>query len=314
VHSHPIQERINVDPIWYGIGDDWRLWSPIDEALEGWEELLSYIEGKWNFNTVRLSFSFPNTNMETHTPLNFTELEMVLNVLDIYEFKAIIDCHNWMDSANFFGSPEWYKGWIEIAERFTDDSRIVAYGLFNEPFDLSEEANFSGCDTRHSSVEGQYGVLETYGRCIDAIRETGDNHTIVLGPPTFMLSWDDAMQPELIPEEYRFSNTIIPFHSWITTSDFGDMAINCLTSETMMDAWISDGWNIFMQECGMLIDDEFSRELGWDIDSDIQAWWFTRCVRYCFENDVGFNVWLYRHDISNHDMSLTDSHYRRVIS
>ena len=65
-------------PDWIGTGEDWALWS--DEPLDAWTEYLADIQ-KWHFNTLRLSFRFPDAPAITHTPLNHEQLDAILNIL-----------------------------------------------------------------------------------------------------------------------------------------------------------------------------------------------------------------------------------------
>ena len=260
-------------PQWYGIGDDWRLWMDIDSALATWNALLPHLKVRWGFNTVRLAFSFSDSGGETHTVLDYGELDRVLDVVGRYGFRAVLDLHNWQDMRGYFGSPQWMQQWSALSSRYRDDARVVAYGLFNEPFR----------ETWHSSVED---VLSAYVNCIDAIRATGDQHTIVLPPPPlFMATMENAFDSESIPERLRRENVVVSHHAWF-------MDETALMEKVEFDRALMDAWeNMWMAECGVVF----------EYDREAQENYFKEVVRLCRQRGMGFCVWLYRIDPQLYD-------------
>jgi len=213
---------------------------------------------------------------ETHTILDFGELDNVLAVLDRHGFRAVLDLHNWQDMIGYFGSSAWVQHWVELASRYKHDDRIVAYGLFNEPFP----------ETRHSSVNN---VLSAYVDCIDQIRATGDEHTIVLPPPPlFTATIDDAFNPDSIPEGLRRENVVVSHHAWY-------MREVALADKLEFDAALMDSWDrMWMAECGVLF----------EYDLEEQGNYFKEVLRLCRQRHMGFCVWLYRINAQLYDELL----------
>ena len=63
--------------------------------------------------------------LTTRNKIDFRELDQVLDLFDSYGIKVVLDLHNYNDMAGFFGSEEWIASWVEMANRYKNDDRIV---------------------------------------------------------------------------------------------------------------------------------------------------------------------------------------------
>ena len=270
---------MSVNPKWYGVGEDYKVMmkdAPLATALERWNIEIPKMK-KWGFNTVRLSFRFPPSGT-THSVIIHDELDAVLQLLSQNGFKAILCLQNWKDMHGFFGSPEWTQNWIDLANRFKGDTRIRAYELFNEP----------GQETWHSSVDGGgagvghgEGVMTALAECVDAIRATGDNHTIVYPDPWFIRPTETAVfHPETIPSALKRPNIVVGFHLWQ-----GDPNIFSVDYHLRQrgQAWVNAGWNIYVGEMGVFYNRPWDEQKQWCID----------VINYMMEHGGGFNYWMH---------------------
>lgn len=171
---------------------------------EAWQLHLPEIQAM-GLNTVRLAFAFNDSsqNPQSSAPsadiLDFSKLDWVLDFLDNYNIKAILDLHNCEDMYGDFGSEKLFNNWMALAQHYMGDSRVVAYELFNEPNSL----------TWSPSIQSKMDAARFYIELTNAIREVDPRHIVI---------WES--QPYVPPlEEIADSlpqNMVFTFHRWWT--------------------------------------------------------------------------------------------------
>lgn len=284
----PIGKEIN----WYGIGSDWKVYmkdSSIGTALQRWETEIPKIK-QWGFNTVRLAFRFDNEG-DAHSLLNYQELDQVLSLMNENNLKVILDLHDWRDMYDYFGSQTWIDNWVNLAQYYKNNDIIIAYELFNEPF----------TQNWHSSVDGGgcgvgygEGVMTALAECVDAIRATGDEHTIVYPDPWFIRPTEtDVMHPERIAETLKRDNVIITFHLWQNNPDVFSIDYHM---EQRAQAWINAGWDIWVGEMGVFPNRPWTEQEDWCVGA----------INYVVDRNIkGFNLWM--HGYSSRDQAWSMS-------
>jgi len=248
-----------------GIGEDYLLWSW--DYLATWRDLLRKAE-RWNFNTFRLSFRFPEAPATTHSLLDYKKLNEVLNLLSVHGIKAVLDCHNWRDHYGWFGSDEWINSWVELASVFKGDSRILAYELFNEP-----------CrDTWCPSITSTEGVARAFAKATDAVRQVDSARTVVWADPFDYYGGS-------VPEDTRRGNVIYAFHGWIDTSNVSAAKMYAFRKAKQMDDWerIYGHGSAWLGEFGTF------GEYDWEAQKTFAVTLINRCL----ESDIGFCWWTY---------------------
>jgi len=137
-------------------------------------------------------------------PIDFNLLDSVLTMLSQKGMKVIF-CPflNWKDHTGYFGSQDWIDKWVALAQRFKYDARIWLYEIFNEP---------NSTTWAPLTVTNIAGVHQALARCVDAIRATGDNHTILLPDQMVYSNWTWAYTAGT-----KRPNTMQAFHFWEST-------------------------------------------------------------------------------------------------
>lgn len=286
----PVKENLE----WYGVGEDWKVYmkdSSIEVALQRWQGEIPKIK-QWGFNTVRLSFRFPASG-NAHSVIIYSELDRVLDLLTNNGLKAILDLHDWRDMNSFFGSQEWINSWVDLATYYRDDDRIVAYELFNEPFTF----------TWHSSVEGGgcgvgygEGVLTALAKCVDAIRATGDQHTIVYPDPWFIRPTEnDVLHPERIPSHLKRSNVVVTFHLWQIDPTIFSVDYHM---KQRANAWMNAGWDVWVGEMGVFPFRPWDEQKSWCVEviNDVLQ-----------RNCKGFNLWFHGYESRQQAWDMSDA-------
>lgn len=269
-----------------GFGTDYRVYytnksAPIETVLADWQSEIPNIKS-FGFNTVRLSFAFNNSGDTTHSILVYSELDQVLTLLDQNGLHAILDLHNYNDMEGFFGSTGWIQSWTDLAEHYKNDQRIVAYELFNEPFTSTWASNVQtgGAD----GPEGT-GCLQALAQCVDAIRSTGDHHTIIYPDPYFIIPNSQIMNPNYIPASLKRTNVIITFHCW-----YGDnQTINTMNAELTSKEKEIAAWQKYYPV--------WIGEYGWytgpTYNQTIQQTWLVALTEFAIQNGIKVSWWLH---------------------
>jgi len=164
--QYVVDDRIFEDGkevVWRGYGGTY-LFTEDTDYLQAWENHLQEINKmKANgLNTMRLAFRFPFDNVSSADLLNCTKLDEVLNWLNLHGLRVILDNHG----GEGFGSQELVDAWVELASRYENDPRIVAYELFNEPF----------YDTREPWVDTPQDCVFVYHQLTEAVRRVDPDH------------------------------------------------------------------------------------------------------------------------------------------
>lgn len=277
---------------WNGVGEDYLLWS--DRPIQAWEELLPQLE-YWGFDTVRLSFAFPDAPPRpeggyTHNPIDFNRLDQVLELLSSHGIKGILDCHNYNDHEDWFGSEAWIDDWVRVARRFKGDDRILAYELYNEPEYMT---------WHEPDVTSRADVLSALAKCKDAIRAIGDMHIIVYSDPYY---YDYAKPTD------RW-NIVTSFHAWATQANTVEGAQNHASQviQAMSDwSWITKVW---LGEFGAIYDwdDYLNKTERWRA----QKAFVVDLVDFSLANKSGFSWWLYSNKIGPVNELMAQTRYMK---
>lgn len=243
------------NPQWFGYGVDYKNIQAAD-----FEKMLN-----WNFNTVRLAFRFADGGSH-HSILNYTDLDQVLNQLDLNGLTAILDLHNWQDMNGYFGSEAWIQNWVNLAARYRDDDTVLAYEIFNEPF--PQQWN--------PVVTNKWQVGFYLARCIDRIREVDPNKTIVIPDPQFFMSNEANVQGYIDSGNAR-PNTVIAYHWWGARSAFSHHANRIAVWQPYFKLWLGEMG--FLNPSGGSY--PWAEQFPYTVDK----------VNYCLDNNLGFNLW-----------------------
>ena len=284
---------------WIGIGSDWRVLNKktpllLEEVLDVWRADIEDRMEKWSFNTVRLGFAFPNTGNTTRNKINFEELNEVLDLFDSFRIKVILDLHNYEDMEGYFGSNEWINSWVELANIYKDDDRIVAFEIFNEPFGQDKPSRINTWDSKitggGSSInDGTEGVAEALAECVDAIRATGDNHIIVYPDPWwFRPSIDEVYNPQtFLTSGYSPENIVITMHPWFLWENQSLDKMNefFVNQVEKFEAW-AEYYPIWIGEFGAAS----PQEKPWIAQKTLCK----QIVDYTISEGIGFNFWIAR--------------------
>lgn len=292
-------------PEWYGIGADWRLFdhtpqnpegTPLtdDQLLQAWRQDIDDHEEQYGFNMVRLAFSFKDSGGVAHNVFD-DELDKILDLFSRNGIGVILDLHNWGDMPYFFGSSTWLTDWTAIAQRYKNDTRIIAYELFNEPFGPTDPPALNGINNWDPSVTGGgcgipyssvgKSVKEALAQCVDKIRATGDNHTIIYPPPWYFNVGDELSHPELFSNSTACRpNIVITFHEWFedpTMQTESDFSAWWSKQESEMTLW-ERYFPIWIGEFGI-------STVANNID--FQQTINTVIINWAVANHVGFSLW-----------------------
>jgi len=207
VEGDRILNETGVETIWRGSGGSY-LFHAGANYQQTWQQHLPELV-TMGANTVRLAFAFADStpNTQTGTPiadiLNFTKMDWVLNFLSQHGIKGILDCHNYADMAGDFGSQKLIDDWMKVAEHYSNDPRVEAYELFNEP----------APETWAAPIKSRSDVATFYGNLTDAIRQVD---------PQRIGIWEtNPYIPDLSTiQNISRPNVVYTFHRWYTTDEF----------------------------------------------------------------------------------------------
>lgn len=276
--------------VWRGAGGSYLFHT--DDYLLAWEKHLPEMQ-KMGLNTVRLAFRFPDSNSGDDgyiaaDTLDRVKLDRVLDFLDQYDIKAILDCHNCKDMYGDFGSQKLINDWVELAKRYRGDPRIVAYELFNEPYTL----------TWSSWLKTKVDVVKAYADLTKAVREVDPEHIIIWQSSSYL--------PSDFPEgltEYLQSNIVYTTHRWWTRKleEFDIWTQEQISYNTL---------SYLVQMRQKLNAPFWLGEFGTHqpVDSSNPEWVLTEQNLFrCEEQVVGWNLWMGRTGIDkpwNHYLPL----------
>ena len=294
--TYPVEDQ------WIGIGSDWRILNKptslsLDNVLNLWKTDIEDRMQKWSFNTVRLGFAFPDAGDTTRHVIDYTELDQVLDLFDSYEIKVILDLHNYEDMEGYFGSDAWINSWVELASNYREDDRIIAYEIFNEPFGQDKASRINTWD---SSITGggsgidddSEGVASALAECVDAIRATGDNHTIVYPDPWwFRPSIAEVYDPlTFLNSSYSRENIVVTMHPWFLWENQTLPKMNefFLGQVEKFEAW-TEYYPIWIGEFGAAS----PHEKPWITQKTLCE----QIVNYAISEGIGFNFWITRESI-----------------
>ena len=269
-----------------GFGTDYRVSYtdkslPFETILANWRSEIPKIKS-FGFNTVRLAFAFNNSGDTTHSTLVYSELDQVLTLLDRNGLNAVLDLHNYNDMPGFFGSPGWIQSWTDLASHYKNDQRIVAYELFNEPFTANW---YSGVQTGGAGGSEGTGCLQALAQCVDAIRSTGDDRSIVYPDPYFIIPYSQRMNPEYIPPSMRRPNIIMTFHFWYgDTQTMDKMNMLFAYREKEAAAW-QKYYTVWIGEYGWYSSSTY--------DQAVQQAWLIGWTQWAIQQDVRVSWWLH---------------------
>jgi hypothetical protein len=201
----------------YGDGEDYLLWSANTGYLNSWATLLTEMS-QWHFNTIRLAFSFadcpvnPDTGGHTQSVLDFMKMDQVISLLYSKGYSVIFDLHNWHDMYQYCGSPAWHTNWQDIANHYKGDSRIIAFELFNEPYNSSDGNPLQAQMWYPGTITSRADLARQYATLTDEIRRVDPTRTVVWADPVDYL---ETNATDLLPSNAARSNVIFDWHGWM---------------------------------------------------------------------------------------------------
>ncbi len=160
---------------------------------------------KQGFNHIRLPFHYKLLNDEDYLGENkhgYRYIDSTVKWCKEVGLSVILDMHcapcgqtgdNIDDSEGFpflmeskECQDEFVRIWSELSSRYKDEKQIIGYGLINEPI-----AHYFV--TEDSSLNDH--LMPLYKRTVEAIRETGDQHIIMLSAPQWNTNFGVFDQP-----------------------------------------------------------------------------------------------------------------------
>jgi len=181
------------------------------DYMQSWNNLMPRLK-KWNVKVVRLAARFPDapftyTGWSMNSVLDYAKLENVVSLLDANGIKVIFDFMH-VTSPDYFGSEAWMNNWVDVANRYKNDTRVVAFEIYNEP---SRETWTPEIRAKTTYPSPYTDIQRALAVCTDRIRATGDNHTII---------WPDHMNYQNYNYVYYDHanlrpNIIQTWHCWL---------------------------------------------------------------------------------------------------
>ena len=205
VDGSRIRDENGNEIMWRGAGGSYLFHTTGDAYQTAWQNHISNMQ-YMGFNTFRLAFSFADSAGGHNADiLNFTKLDWILDFLDDYNIKVILDLHNYLDMAEDFGSQKLVNDWVAVATRYSNESRIVAYELFNEPYE--------GSGTWATNITSTEDVFNEYKRLRNAVYNVDPNHIVIFQSKNYMPInfWTYRDQ---IP-----NNVVFTHHEWWTNEN-----------------------------------------------------------------------------------------------
>jgi len=172
----------------------------------------------WGFNLVRVPFNyrllFPSPEGRLYERDGWKRLDWLIRECSRIGLYCILDMHGAPGSQNadwhsdspgrpgLWSSPKDQEKtaalWEQISRRYRNEPALAGYDLLNEPIASSSAP-----------------VLKVYGRCLEAIRSTGDNH-LVFAEGT---AWSDCFDgiealndPHLVYSPHFYKPLSFTFH------------------------------------------------------------------------------------------------------
>jgi len=258
-----------------GIGEFW-LCPTLNETLERAK--------KWGFNTFRLAFGLSDDSFNkvvTTDALN--QFKAVVSKIASYGYRIVLDLHNDDDHIGFIGSLQWYTRWSQFARQFVNDSRIVAFQLFNEPTPECMHYYLHGA----TEAESVRLFLTALVRVTDNIRSMGWNKPIVYPNPSYWRWYD-------IPPDLQRSNIVISHHIWSkkpypTTVQEAQAQIDALSdpnSRAVQWAGRHPSYKHWFDETGVHYADTLER-------IDAEMYFAKEAINLGLKLKTGFIWWLY---------------------
>lgn len=296
-------DTISGNPLWYGIGSDWRIYQStpqnpggtrlnLTELLQGWQDDITNYQKNYAFNTIRLACSFADSGENlTESVLNMTELDDVLQLFASYNIKVILDLHNYddpvrnvTDMPGFFGSSKWIADWMNVASRYKESTEILAYEIYNEPSyafgNWDPSVTGGGCGIPYNGTGKS--VTMALAECVDAIRSVGDNHPIIYPDPHYFTVANNENDPEQFFESAdNRQNIVITFHDWFQDEPQSVFEASWNNSINLQKSWESY-YPIWIGEFGMFDNSSFQTEVNSEI------------IKWAVDNLVGFSMFIAR--------------------
>jgi len=235
--------------------------NPMD-TLESWDAALTK-GAKWKFNTIRLVVRF--------STINYAQLDAVLAKIKAAGCQAIIDNHllsQWVNADPKFGSQAMRDKWVEIVNRYKNNTTIGAWEIANEPFpSVWDMVNVK----IESDVPKEYAIITDLIRAIDPIRPI-----VVMIPhkvdPGVSLrpGWIASFHP------YTYGNLMTQAEAQSILT-YRKSQIDSTMKFGYVAGWIGE------IEC----------HPSGTTPLDIEMWYVSQVLRYGYDNGYGYNYWKY---------------------
>jgi hypothetical protein len=260
--------------VWRGGGGSYLFHA--SNFTDAWQQRIPDIQ-KMGLNTIRLAFAFPDSTPNSTTGkisadiLDFAKMDWVLGFLAEHGVKSILDCHNYDDMSGDFGSQRLIQDWQSVAMHYKNDPRVVAYELFNEPFNVTWSA----------SVQTKLDVVKTYVDLTNTVRQIDPQRIVIWESQPYTPPPDDI-------KSYLVPNLVFTFHRWWTNRQW---EFQMLTVEKI--SYMSLVYAVeYREKLGVPF---WFGEFGahYPFNSSNPEWTLTeQHLEKCEEQVVGWNLWM----------------------
>jgi hypothetical protein len=169
---------------WVVIGDDYLVFQgnsngqPNGVPSSTWTSSRLAKFTQYHCHVARLGFAFAGISGTTCSYYNYAKMSQTLDLLGSVGIKGVLLLQNDEAFGGYFGSTAMVNNWVQVANDFKGDSRVVAFSLFGEP------AGYTWASS------GPVGAINSAAKAhqflaylIDQIRAVDPSRTIIY--PTF---------------------------------------------------------------------------------------------------------------------------------
>jgi hypothetical protein len=254
--------------------------------------------GAWGANTVRLPMNYHDLTSAdgTYIEAGFQVMDALIGwcrtnkiyvILDLHAAPGAQNCEEMSDTpdgkAHLWTEPTKYRQWTidlwqTIAKRYANESAVMGYDLFDEPYDTENDGSFSG---------GTAAVLlPMYQDLTKAIRAVDPNHILIFEGANWATGSGgfSGLEPAAQDPQSAWS-----FHEYIDLASNVNMTLADL--QPYLDLRTKTGRPVWHGETG-----EHSYA------------WLTNTITLDEQNKVGWNMWTYKknNNPSDYDPSGAD--------
>jgi hypothetical protein len=280
----PSTEQIQVltPDKWFGVENT--------EDPSQWTTILSRtnLQG-WNFTVHRIAFNWDDINL-------YSNIESCLTLMDSYRIKAVLDAHYVSGHQLIkFGSEQWFINWEQMVTHFKNDSRIIAWEIFNEAFPQYADSSIGGDGTGTNTALHVEALMKAQYDCSVRIRVIDPTRPIIWFPHYLSeeggtTRWTPLSSPSGINYVSKISNIILTWHmySYGSKSTLSDLQSQ-LNYKLPQIIDLSKAYPIWLGETAW-----HETSAGGAVDPVIEAQYVALILKVGREHGWGFNYWAYR--------------------